>query len=131
MDTNLQEIIKQSSFEIQEDRFVYAKAASMPSAGEHFMITQDSDEITVVIREENIKNLALIERNKDAYALFELNVAVPFYSVGLLASVSDAIAKTGMNILIVSTYSKDYIFVKEDAAAKTRRVLLDLGFIEK
>lgn len=38
------------------------------------------------------------------------------------------IAKEGMNILIVSTYSKDYIMVKEDKLEQVRKVLLELGF---
>lgn len=130
MEKNLQEIIKQSSFEIQEGRFVYAKVASIPPAGAHFMVTHDRDEITVVTREENLGELDLIERNKDTYALIALNVAVPFYAVGFLAAVSDALAKEGMNILIISTYSKDYIMVRKDVVDSARTVLLGLGFEE-
>lgn len=48
-----------------------------------------------------------------------------------MATVSGAIAEAGMNILIVSTYSKDYVMVKADKLGKAREVLIGLGFTEK
>lgn len=130
MDKDLKDIIAKSTFEIQEGRFVYAKVKSAPEINNHFMVSKDKDEITVVTEEGNLEELDLIERNKDNYKLITLNVSVPFYSVGFLATVSNAIAKERMNILIVSTYSKDYIMVREDKLDTTRRVLLSLGFKE-
>lgn len=127
---NIQAIIKQSSFEVQDGRYVYTKVKSVPEIDDHFMITQDQDETTVVTKEENLGKLDLIERNKDSYRLIALNVSIPFYSVGFLATVSSAIAQQGMNILIISTYSKDYIMVKEDKLDKAKQVLLSLGFKE-
>ena len=94
------------------------------------MVTRDRDEITVVTREENMDSLDLIKQNKDFYVLIALNVSIPFYSVGFLATVSTAIASAGMNILIVSTYSKDYIMVRYDSCEKAQEVLLGLGFSE-
>ena len=131
MDEELRKIIKASTFDIQNGRYAYVKVKSAPSLGDHFLITQDADEITVVTREENLYQLDVVEKNKDFYALIALNVSVPFYSVGFLATVSDAIAKEGMNILIVSSYSKDYILVKEYFRDKAAAVLLGLGFVKK
>ena len=131
MDSEISQIIKQSSFTVEEGRFVYAKVLEPPQPGEHFMVTKDADEITVVTKEENLSKLSLIEQNKDFYRLIALNVLIPFYSVGFLATVSGAIANAGMNILIVSTYSKDYIMVREDKLDEARTVLLELGFQEK
>lgn len=130
MNDELKKIIEQSSFEIQDGIYIYAKVSSKPST-DHFMISQDKDEITVVTTEDKLGELDLIERNKDNYKLIALNVSVPFYSVGFLATVSSAIAKGGMNILIISTYSKDYIMVKEDRLEEAKEVLLSLGFTER
>ncbi len=124
----IQEIIKQSSFSVVEGAFVYAKVNSCVHQEQHFMVSRDKDEITVVTRIENLPSLDLIERNKDDYALIALNVSVPFYSVGFLATVSGAVADVGMNILIVSTYSKDYILVKIANLDRTCEVLTALGF---
>ena len=130
MNDEIQNIIRQSSFIIEEGCFVYVKVAEVPVAGSYFMVTHDADEITVVTREENLGTLKVIERNKDRYCLIALHVSIPFYSVGFLAAVSEAIACEGMNILIVSTYSKDYILVRYDYMEKAKAVLLKLGFKE-
>jgi len=130
MNSEIQKIIKESSFKIEEGRFVYAKVLEVPKMEKHFMVSKDVDEITVITKEENMAELALIERNKDFYCLIALNVSIPFYSVGFLATVSQAIADGGMNILMVSTYSKDYILVKDDKIEEARMALLQLGFQE-
>lgn len=127
MDPKLQEIIKNSTFEIQDGVFVYCKVATKPTS-DHFMVSQDKDEITVVTTEDKVDSLDLIERNKENYKRISLNVSVPFYAVGFLAAVSNAIAKEGMNILIISTYSKDYILVKEQNLEKAQKALIKLGF---
>jgi hypothetical protein len=127
MEDNIVDIISKSSFTLLDGIFVYAKVASIPE-GNHFMISQDSEEITVVTIQEKLTQLDLIERNKDDYRLISLNVSIPFYAVGFLAKVSDAIAKEGMNILIVSTYSKDYILVKADKIDSAIIALKNLGF---
>jgi hypothetical protein len=129
MNSEIEKIIKESTFKIEEGRFVYAKVSKAPNIENHFMISKDADEITVVTKEENLPELDLEERNKDFYRLIALNVSIPFYPIGFLATVSQAIAKEGMNILIVSTYSKDYIMVKEDRIEDAKSVLLKLGFL--
>jgi hypothetical protein len=127
MEDNIVDIISKSSFTLLDGIFVYTKVTSIPE-GNHFMISQDSEEITVVTIQEKLAQLDLIERNKDDYRLISLNVSIPFYAVGFLAKVSDAIAGQGMNILIVSTYSKDYILVKADKIDTAIIALKKLGF---
>ena len=128
--SEIDKIIKSSTFKIEKGRFVYAKVSKAPSLENHFMVSKDMDEITVVTEEENLPELNLIERNKDVYRLIALNISIPFYSVGFLATVSQAIAKENMDILIVSTYSKDYILVKDDMIENAKSILLKLGFQE-
>lgn len=130
MNSAIEKIVKDSTFRVGEGRFVYAKVLKAPSTGDHFMVSKDAEEITVVTKEENLSELTLMERNKDFYRLVALNVSVPFYSVGFLATVSQAIAEEGMNILIVLTYSKDYILVKDDKIENAKAILLRLGFRE-
>ncbi|MBU1177610.1 ACT domain-containing protein [Patescibacteria group bacterium] len=131
MNRELAEIIKNSTFTVAAGRFVYIKAASLPTGGGHFMVTQDQDEITVVTQEDNLSQVDFIEKNKDFYKLIALNVSVPFYCVGFLEAISEGISAAGLNILIISTYSKDYIMVKDDCWFQARKVLLKLGFQEQ
>ncbi len=131
MNKQLKKIIQQSSFEVMEGDFIYAKAAAYPEGEYHFMVSKDKDEITVVTKAESAGKLNLIEKNKELYALIALHVSVPFYSVGFLAAVSKAVANRGINILIISTYSKDYVLVKQSELGKARAALNELGFQEK
>lgn len=131
MNNDLKKIISSSSFILHEGRFIYTKVRIAPPTGKHFLISKDNDEITVVTKEENIGELDLIEKNKDYYSLIELKVSLPFYTVGFLATVSSAIANKGMNILIVSTYSKDYILVREEHEKNAILTLTELGFSRK
>ncbi|MDD5041534.1 MAG: ACT domain-containing protein [Candidatus Peribacteraceae bacterium] len=128
MVSELEGIIRQSTFSVVDGAYIYAKVAAFPANGDHFLVTKDSDEITVVTRAEYVSALSLIERNKDEYALVALNVSIPFYSVGFIAAVSAAIADKGMNILVVSTYSKDYILVMHDKLQEAIQVLINMGF---
>lgn len=128
---NLEDIIKNSTFEVIDGIFIYAKVKGWPVTGDHFMVSKDNDEVTVVTKIENLDKINLIERNKEDYCLIALNVSIPFYSVGFLAKVSSTIAEDGMNILIVSTYSKDYIMIKKDVTDKVINILLKLGFKQK
>lgn len=98
----------------------------MPPA-EHFMVTKDADEITVLTTEDRLGEIEVIERNKDSYALFALNVSIPFYAVGFIAAVTSAIAAGAMNVLVVSTYSKDYILVRTEHLGKATEALKALG----
>ncbi len=124
-DKDLKKIIQESTFNVVNGDFVYAKVKSVPKKHDFFMLSIDQDEITVVT--QNFQGLSLIEKNRDVYALIALNVSIPFYSVGFLAAISKALAEKGTNILIISTYSKDYVMVKKEKLPGARKVLKSLG----
>lgn len=128
MDTRLQEIISKSSFQVINGWYVYAKVRSLDDNTGHFMVTRDKDEITVVTQTKNVEDLDLIEHNQHQYQLLTLNVSVPFYAVGFLAAITETIAQEGLNILVVSTYPKDYIFIREGGLEKATQALIKLGF---
>jgi hypothetical protein len=128
MTDDLKKIIDSSTFTLHDGRYIVAKVKTAPPIDDHFMVSKDQDEITVVTREENLSKLDLIEKNKDFYVALELKVSLPFYAVGFLAAVTNAIGSRGMNNLVISTYSKDYLFVRVEHLEKATQALLDLGF---
>lgn len=48
--------------------------------------------------------------------------------MGFLAKIAEIIANQGINILIVSTFSKDYIMIKEEFCEKGLQALKNVGF---
>lgn len=118
-----------SSFVISNEKYIYAKVRSLSSNIDHFMVSRDKDEITVVTNEENISLLDLIEKNENLWRLVSLHLNTPFMA-GTLATINSACAEKGLNNLIISTYSKDYIVIKDSQVHEIKEVLRNLGFKE-
>ena len=57
----------------------------------HFLISQDNDEITIVTEEKNIANTKY-EKDVKWFKLFEFKVSIPFLAPGFLAKISKTIA---------------------------------------
>lgn len=124
---DLKEAIPKSIATVMNGTYVYVKTDKVENSGIHFMVSKDKDEITVVTKKKNIKDLNVLELVGD-YKLIEFKPAVPFQTVGFLAKIAEVIANQGMNILIVSTFSKDYIMIKEKELEKGLGALKDTGF---
>lgn len=130
MDPKLREIIRTSTFQVEPGTWIYAKVHAVPT-GKHFFISQDSDEITVVTTEDRLGELDLIERNKDSYVLIRIDLSVPFYATGFMDAITSAIAAKQANVLVISTYSRDYVLVRTEHREVARTAMLELGFQEK
>ena len=99
----------------------------MPDMTGHFLVCTDPDEITVITTEERLKSLTIEEIQK-WFTLFEVKVSKPFQAPGFLAAISKTIADAGCNILIVSTYSKDYVLLRTEDTAGGVTALQQIGF---
>ncbi|MCI8291620.1 MAG: ACT domain-containing protein [Clostridia bacterium] len=124
---DLQEAIPKSIATVMNGTYVYVKTDIIEKPDTHFMVSKDKDEVTVITKKENIENLKVLEIVGD-YKLIEFKPAIPFQTVGFLAKIAEVIANQGMNILIVSTFSKDYIMIKEEFSEKGIKALKDAGF---
>jgi hypothetical protein len=122
---SLQDIIARSPVRVQPGRYSVARCASAP-AGEFFMVSRDADEVTVIAEEGRLPSEVL--EVQGGYRLIELAIATPFEGVGFLAAASRAVAGAGLNVLIVSTYSKDYLLLKEESVAEGLAALAAAGF---
>lgn len=127
MSPALQKMFRQSTFTILPDRYIFASVSKKPVSIDCFMITQDQDEITVITPENNISKLKIVSKNDNLWKLVSINLATPFM-VGTLAEINSACAAIKLNNLIVSTYSKDYLFIKDSQSNQIASVLTKLGF---
>lgn len=106
----------------------YASVRAIGNPEKHLMITRDARETTVVTTEELLGDLDVIEVNKDRWLLLAIECANPFYCVGFIAKVSAALSGAGFDILVVSTFSCDWIFVREQDSDRAAELLRSLGF---
>jgi hypothetical protein len=131
IDKKLQEVIDCSWFTIDEGTFAYTKVRKIKNVKNHLIITQDSDETTVVTDIKNLKDLGDYERNAENWKLINIRCGNPFYCVGFLAAISSQTALNGLDITMTSTYTNDYVMCKEEELEQCTNLLILLGFSHK
>lgn len=131
IDKKLQEVIDCSWFTIDEGTFAYTKVREIKNVKNHLIITQDSDETTVVTDIKNLKDLGDYERNAENWKLINIRCGNPFYCVGFLAAISSQTALNGLDITMTSTYTNDYVMCKEEELEQCTNLLISLGFSHK
>jgi hypothetical protein len=131
IDKKLQEVIDCSCFTIDEGTFAYTKVREIKNVKNHLIITQDSDETTVVTDIKNLKDLGDYERNAENWKLINIRCGNPFYCVGFLAAISSQTALNGLDITMTSTYTNDYVMCKEEELEQCTNLLISLGFSHK
>lgn len=131
LDKKLQEVIDCSWFTIDEGTFAYTKVREIKNVKNHLIITQDSDEITVVTDIKNLKDLGDYKRNAENWKLINIRCGNPFYCVGFLAAISSQTALYGLDITMTSTFTNDYVMCKEEELEQCTNLLISLGFSHK
>jgi len=119
--------IRNSPVRLVPGRYAVLRCADVPDGSGWFMIARDPDEVTVIVEESAIPESHILETD-GGYGLIEIRVATGFESAGLLATVTRALAEAGLNTLVVSTYSKDYVLLKEESVAAGLQALSGIGF---
>ena len=105
-------------------RWVSVRAIGDPAR--HLMIARDEKETTVVTND--LDDLDVLAVNPDRWMLVSIDCAQPFYCVGFIAKLSTMLSGAGLDILVLSTFSRDWVFVKEEDAARAAGVLRAAGF---
>jgi hypothetical protein len=122
-----QQVIADSTFRFV-GTYVYASVRAIAHPELHLMITRDAMETTVVTKPEYLDDLTIESLNPDRWLLLAVDCANPFYCVGFIAKISAALSGGGLDILVVSTFSCDWVFVKEDEGPRAADLLRSLGF---
>lgn len=125
-DSQLHKIILKSKVIVHKGRFAYLKGNATMING-HFFVARDKDETTIVTEEKNLKTVNY-EKDVKWFKLFEIRVSAPFVAKGFLAKVTKTIADNDLNVLVVSTFSKDYILVREETWKTAIKALEEVGF---
>lgn len=127
--SELQNIIENSTFR-RAGLYVYVRASAVRNPDSHLMVTRDDRELTVVTTEAQLADVDVIERNQDRWMLLTIDCANPFYCVGFIAKISARLSGAGIDILVVSTFSRDWVLVKEEDADLAAELLREIGFQE-
>jgi hypothetical protein len=79
--------------------------------GEFYSITNTSDEVSIVCDSNYIPEKLPRE---GYFKCFKIDEILDFSLIGILASLTQTLAKVGISVFVISTYNTDYILVKED-----------------
>src|SRR5919202_5027773 len=89
-----------------------------------FCVTRTPDELSVVCPERNVPAGTTREAG---WRAFKLEGTFDFGMVGVLASVADPLAESGVGILAIATYDTDYVLVKEEQLGPAMAALRERG----
>lgn len=94
-------------------------------AGGFFSITRTADELSVVCLEKNVPDGIQCEKS---WRVLKVEGPLDFSLIGILASISTALARKGVSIFAISTYDTDYILVKEKDIENAIKALSEEGY---
>ena len=119
-------MVKVDSKEVIISKEDYAIIKSDKPAGGAFANIIDKNEITVIIKQDNLKE-DFKDIQKD-FKLFTFNMVLPFTMTGFISKISTALAKESIPIFVISAFTTDHILIKKEYLNKSKKVLIKLGF---
>ena len=79
--------------------------------GEFFSVTRTADELSLVTAERNVPAGAKVA---EGWRVFKVHGPFEFTEVGVLASLTEPLAREKIAIFVVSTFDTDYLLVREE-----------------
>ena len=90
-----------------------------------FSVTKTEDEISVVMLQDKISSDVKVEKD---WRILKVEGTLDFSLIGILAKISEILAKNSISIFVISTFNTDYILVKEEKIEKAMTVLSKEGY---
>ena len=125
------QVLRDSVFFVDPVPYVWLRASSVREPERHLIVIRDDRETTVVTQKANLDCLVVEERNPDDWHLLSIDCANPFYCVGFLGAITGAMAQAGVDVLALSTYTRDYVFAKREDLDRARAALRAFGMAER
>ena len=92
--------------------------------GPFFSLTRTPDEWSVVCAQEAVPEGT---RHEAGWCAFRLQGPIDFSAVGILASLTAPLARSGISLFALSTFDTDYVLVKEVDVKKATLALRQEG----
>jgi uncharacterized protein len=92
-----------------------------PVESTFWALTRTADELSLVCTTESTPVTGVINRQDD-WVAFRVAGTMEFTLTGIVASISQPIAKAGLGIFVVSTFDTDYILIASDQVAEAVQV---------
>jgi hypothetical protein len=94
------------------------------TSGDFVSITRTMDELSIVCSESMVTDQCTSERG---WRCFRVAGQIAFSTVGVLASLTDPLARAGISLFAISTFDTDYLLVKRIDLDRAIAVLRQYG----
>ena len=125
----LRKTINSSPYVLHPQRYTVLQVQECSNPQPHFLVTHEAEEVTVITTE---KQRALLQseilQEQALFQLIEFKMSTPFETPGFLAAIASQLASRHLNIMLVSTFSKDWLLLKEEDLEAGLSSLHELGF---
>lgn len=130
----LREIFSRSKMRVWEDEYYCLKLEDWRgleggAAGPTFVMN-DGDEITAIVRgplSDNVR-IKLGAPAVGPLRVIQFDPSRPFNAPGFLAAITERIAQIEVSVLVISTYSRDFVLVQADDLTRSVAQVSTLGF---
>ena len=125
----LRQTINSSPYVLHPQRYTVLQVQECSNLQTHFLVTHEAEEVTVITTEKQRSLLQSdILREQAWFHLIEFKMSTPFETPGFLAAIASQLASHHLNILLVSTFSKDWLLLREEDLEAGLSSLCELGF---
>jgi len=124
-------LLTDSSFALDPQAYLFATVAQLPAPGAYRMLFVDDTETTVVAPVANEPQLRIVERNPKDYRLIRTRPSAPFYATGFTGAITTALGQASVNVVVLGTYSFDYLAIRAEQLDQALAVLRQLGLREE
>ena len=125
----LRQTINSSPFVLHPQRYTVLQVQECPNPQPHFLVTHEAEEVSVITTEDKLHILtSQILKQQRWFCLLEFKMSTPFETPGFLAAIASKLASRQLNILLVSTFSKDWLLLREEDLETGLNSLHELGF---
>jgi len=93
--------------------------------GEFFSITRTAEELSVVCPQNQVPPGV---QKQDGWKVLQVEGPLDFSLTGVLASLTEPLAKEGISVFAISTYETDYLLVKEEQLEGAIQALREEGY---
>ena len=125
----LRKTINSSPFVLHPQRYTVLQVQECSNPQPHFLVTHEAEEVTVITTEkQRVLLQSDILQEQAWFQLIEFKMSTPFETPGFLAAIASQLASRHLNILLVSTFSKDWLLLKEEDLEAGLSSLYELGF---
>jgi hypothetical protein len=97
-----------------------------PRPDAHFMILRDGHEVTLLLEESDwgtLRHAVREARVEGGFRLVTLDLELEWNVVGYLARVTEILARAGISVGTLSSFSRDHLLIKQDDLGAALRAL--------